>query len=80
MYLENHNFTKHGELTYKLNLIFNELDTKEEQLVYRPEVITFLVNIDIKNQKMLQSKGMPEHVYLAHKMQTDMAKYNTPQN
>jgi hypothetical protein len=70
MYLENHNLTKHRELTYKLNSIFSELDTKEEQLVYLSEIITFLVNVDIKNQ----SKRMPENVYLAYKMKTDMAK------
>ena len=74
MYLENHNLTKHGELTYKLNSIFDKLDTEEEQLVYLSEVITFLVNIDIKNQNVLLNKRMPEHVYLAKKKQTDMAK------
>jgi hypothetical protein len=40
MYLENHNYTKHRELIYKLDVIFNDLGTKEEQLVYLSEVFS----------------------------------------
>jgi hypothetical protein len=57
-----------------LNAIFSELTTKEEQLVYLSEVITFLINVDIENEKTFISGRMPERSYLAYKIQTNMAK------